>query len=76
MDKNILRHDLELKWINLLQTPQPLDFNDHIYHINICRLPEFDAISLLDIRKRNKWSHGKRKNRNLKRRYRHSYIPL
>ena len=40
-DRNILRHDLELKWIKLLQTPHPLGFNDHTYHEgNISRLPD------------------------------------
>ena len=43
---NILRHELELKWINLLQTPHPLGFNDNIYHEgNISRLPDFDIFS-------------------------------
>ena len=65
--RNILRHELELKWIKLLQTPHPLGFNDNIYHQgNISRLPDFDVFfSLLDIRKRNNRSHGKRKNGNL-----------
>ena len=66
--RNILRHELELKWIKLLQTPHPLGSNDNIYHEgNISRLPDFDVFSLLDIRKRNKQSHGERKNGNLKR---------
>ena len=66
--RNILRHELELKWIKLLQTPHPLGFNDNIYHEgNISRLPDFDVCSLLDIGKRNTGSHGKCKNRNLKR---------
>ena len=29
--RNILRHDLELRWIKLLQTPHQLGFNDNIY---------------------------------------------
>ena len=42
--RNILRHELELKWIELLQTPHPLGFNDNIYHEgNISRLPDFDV---------------------------------
>ena len=42
--RNILRHELELKWINLLQTPYPLGLNDTIYHENyISRLPDFDV---------------------------------
>ena len=70
--RNILRHELELKWIKLLQTPHPLGFNDNIYHKgNISRLPDFDVFSLLDIRKRNNRSHGKRKNGNLKRKNKH-----
>ena len=70
--RNILRHELELKWIKLLQTPHPLGFNDNIYHEgNISRLPDFDVFSPLDIRKRNNRSHGKRKNGNLKRKNKH-----
>ena len=30
--KIIERHETELKWIKLLQTPYPLRFNDNIYH--------------------------------------------
>ena len=42
--RNILRHELESKWIKLLQTPHPLGFNDNIYHEgNISRLPDFDV---------------------------------
>ena len=49
--RNILRHELELKWKKLLQTPHPLGLNDNIYHEgNISRLPDFDFFSLLDIR--------------------------
>ena len=60
--RNILRHELELKWIKLLQNSHPLGFNDNIYHEgNISRLPDFDVfLSLLD--KRNNRSHDKRKN--------------
>ena len=40
-DRNILRHELELKWIKLLQTPHPLGLNDNTYHEgNISRLPD------------------------------------
>ena len=43
--KNILRHELELKWIKRLQTPFPLGFNDNIYHEgNISKMPDFDVI--------------------------------
>ena len=57
--KNILRHELQLKWIKRLQTPFRLGFNDNIYHEgNISKMPDFDAFSLLDIKKRNKRSHG------------------
>ena len=50
--RNILRHELELKWIKLLQTP--LGFNDNI----TMRATFLDYLilmffSLLDIRKRN-----------------------
>ena len=52
--RNILRHEFELKWIKLLQTPHRLGLNDNIYHEgDISRLPNFDVFSLLDIRKRN-----------------------
>ena len=68
--QNILRHEIELKWIKLLQTPFPLGFNDNIYHGgNISKMPNFDLISLLDIKKRNRRPHGKRKNGSFKRKH-------
>ena len=68
--KIFLRHELEIKWIKRLQTPFPLGFNDNIYHKgNVSKMPDFDAFSLLDIKKRNKRSHGKRKNGNFKRKH-------
>ena len=49
--KNILRHELERKWIKRLQTPFPLGFNDNIYHEGcISKMLDFDAFSLLDIK--------------------------
>ena len=64
----IKRHETELKWIKLLQTPFPLGFNDNIYHEgNISKMPDFDAFSLLEIRKRKSRSHGIRKKGNGKR---------
>ena len=63
--QNILRHEIELKWIKLLQTPFPLGFNDNIYHEgNIFKMPDFDVFFLLDIKKRKRRSHGKRKSGN------------
>ena len=60
--KIIKRHGTELKWIQLLQTPFPLGFNNHIYHEgNTSKIPYFDVFSLLEIRKRNSRSHGLRK---------------
>ena len=57
--KIIKRHKTELKWMNLLQTPFPLGFNDNIYHEgNISKIPDFDVFSLLEIRKRKSRSHG------------------
>ena len=51
--KIIKRHETELKWIKLLQTPFPLGFNDNIYHEgNISKMSDFDVFSLLEIRKR------------------------
>ena len=68
--KNIFRHETELKWIKLLQTPFPLGFNDNIYHQgNISKMPDSDVFSLLDIRRHNRRSRGKRKNGNLKRKH-------
>ena len=60
-----------LKCIKSLQTPFHLCFNDNIYHEgNISKMPDFDVFfSLLDIRKRNRRSRGKRKNGNLKRKH-------
>ena len=68
--KNIFRHETELKWIKLLQTPFPLGFNDNIYHQkDIAKMPDFDVFSLLDIRRRNRRSRGKCKNGYLKRKH-------
>ena len=48
----------------------PLGFNDNIYHEgNISKMPDFDVFSLLDIRRHNRRSRGKRKNGNLKRKH-------
>ena len=66
--KIIKRHETELKWIKLLQTPFPLGFNDNINHEgNISKMPDFDVFSLLEIRKRKSRSHGIRKKGNGKR---------
>ena len=46
--RNILRHELELKWIKLSQTLHPLGVNDNIYHEgNISRLPNFAVLNFL-----------------------------
>ena len=70
--KIIKRHETELKWIKLLQTPYPLGFNDNIYHEgNLSKMPDFDVFfSLLDFRKRTARSHGIKKNGNCKRKSR------
>ena len=48
----------------------PLNFNDNIYQQgNISKMPDFDVFSLLDIRRHNSRSRGKRKNCNLKRKH-------
>ena len=45
--KIIKRHETELKWIKLLQTPYPLGFCDNIYHNgNHSKMPNFDVFSL------------------------------
>ena len=51
--KIIKRHATDiLKWIELLQTPLPLGFNDNLYHEgNISKMPDFDVFSLLECRK-------------------------
>ena len=52
--ENILRHELELKWIKLLQTPHPLGYKDNIYHKgNISGLPDVDVCSFKSICKTN-----------------------
>ena len=69
--KIIKRHETEVKWIKLLQTPFPLGLNDNIYHEgNISKMPYFDVFSLLEIRKRKSRSHGIRKKGNGKRKKR------
>ena len=61
----IKRHETELKWIKLLQTPYLLGFNDNIYHEdNLSKMPDFDVFSLLEFRKRTARSHGIKKNGN------------
>ena len=55
----IKRFETELKWIKLLQSASPLGFNDNIY--------QEGNISLLEIRKRKRRSHGKRQKGNDKR---------
>ena len=48
----IKRLEPELKWIKLLQSASPLGFNDNIYQEgNISKIPDFDVLSLLEIRK-------------------------
>ena len=69
--KIIKRHETELKWIKLLQTPYPLRFNDNIYHEGyLSKMPDFDVFSLLEFRKRKARSHGIKKNGNCKRKSR------
>ena len=69
--KIIKRHETELKWIKLLQTPHPLGFNDNICHEgNLSKMPDFDVFSLLEFRKRTARSHGIKKNGNCKRKSR------
>ena len=41
--KIIKRHETELKWIKLLQTPFPLGFNDIYHEGNISKMPDFDV---------------------------------
>ena len=59
--KIIKRHETELKWIKLLQTPFPLGFNDDIYHEgNISKMPDFDVFSLLENVNLDRMEYGKR----------------
>ena len=48
--RNILRHELELKWMNKLQTPHPHGFNRHVITGNLNVIP--------DARVRNSISKG------------------
>ena len=69
------KYETELKWIKLLQTPFPLDFNDNIYHEgNISKIPDFYVFSLLEIRKCKSRSHGLREKGNAKRKKRFKEI--
>ena len=69
--KIIKRHETELKWIKLLQTPYQLGFNDNIYHEgNHSKMSEFEVFSLLEFRKRTAGSYGIKKNGNCKRKSR------
>ena len=66
--KIIKRHETELKWIKLLQTPYLLGFIDNIYHEGKHSiLPDFGVISLLEFRKRTARLHRIKKNGNCKR---------
>lgn len=65
------RHIAEYKWIKRLQTPFPLGLNDNIYQQgNISRDSSIDIFSIISISKRKSRSHGRRKNRNIKRKSR------
>ena len=45
--QNILRHEIEVKWIKRLQNSFPLGHNDIIYHEgNISKMPDFDVFHL------------------------------
>ena len=64
----IKRLETEIKWIKLLQSASPLDFNDNIYQErNISKMPDFGVLALLEIRKRKPSYHGKRQKGNDKR---------
>ena len=59
--------NLNLNGLNVYKPLFHLDLMDNIYHEgNISKMRDFDAFSLLDIKKRNKRSHGKCKNGNFK----------
>ena len=64
----IKRLETELKWIKVLQSASPLEFNHDIYQEgNISKMPDFDVFSPLEIRKRKRRSRGKRQKGNDKR---------
>ena len=69
--KIIERHETELKWIKLLQTPYPLGFMT-IYTMKVIflKMTDFVVLSLLEFRKRTARSHGIKKNGNCKRKSR------
>ena len=59
------------KWINVLQSPFLLGFNDNIYQEGtISQMSYFDVLSLLECKKRKSRSHTKRINGNFKRKIR------
>ena len=54
-----------------MQTPYPLGLNDNIYQVgNISRDANIDIFSLCSVRKRKARSHGRRQNRNIRRKNR------
>ena len=63
--KNILPHDeIELN-LNRYEHPFRLSLNDSINNEgNFSKMPDFDIVSLLEIRKQKRLSHGKCKNGN------------
>ena len=70
-NKNKTRYNAELQWIKKLQTPFPLGLNDNIYQIgNISKDTGIDIFSLFSSRRRKTRSHGRRRNRNIKRKNR------
>ena len=49
--KIIKRHETELKWIKLFQTPFPPGFNDNIYHEgNISKMPDLRSFLFWNIK--------------------------
>ena len=55
--------------LNGLNVYKPLFHLDLMIIFTISKMPDFDPFSLLDIKKRNKRSNGKRKNGNFKRKH-------
>ena len=70
-NKNKTRYTAELQWIKRLQTPFPLGLNDNVYQVgNISKDTGIDIFSLFSSRRRKTRSHGRRRNRNIKRKNR------
>ena len=69
--KIIKRHETELKWIKLLQTPYPLGFNDNTNpEGNLSKMPDYDVFLCYNFANEKLDHMDLRKNENCKRKSR------